>query len=194
MTRGRLAAVTTWIRRNAVALVAVAVLAPATAAAAGYEDWHDYRQQQPTADAATGNGGAVEYAGATWRLVSAHRVTALPTETDDHPVPLPDDVDVIVVNVAITALPNSESERAARALCVFELADETGRWWGPAALSSLPGDRHWPSTASRAPGCERDGQLFDAFVVPRGAARQGSVRIRLHPGNFDKYVQLPFTA
>ena len=183
-----------WIRRNAVALAAVVVLAPATAAAAGYEDWRDYRQRQPTDDAATGTAGIVEYAGATWRLASVQRVTALPAETDDRRVALPDDVDVIVVNVAITAVPHRESERDARALCVFELADESGRAWAPAALSSLPGDVHWPSTTSRAPGCERDGQLFDVFVVPRGAASQGTVRIRLHPGDFDKYVQLAFSA
>lgn len=191
MTRG---AVREWIRRNAVALVAVAVLAPATAAAAGYEDWRDYRDRQPTADAANGTAGTVEYAGATWRLVSAQRVTALPTENDDRPVPLPADIDVIVVNIAITVLPNSETDRDARALCVFELADRTGRWWSSASLSSVEGNRHWPSTTSRAPGCEHDGQLFDAFVVPRGAAREGTVRIRLRPGDFDKYVQLPFSA
>lgn len=194
MTGNRFATVTTWLHRNAVALVAVAVLAPVTVAAAGYEDWQDYRHRQPPAQAATGDTGTVEYAGATWRLVSVQRVTALPAETDDHPVPLPDDVDVVIVNVGVEALPNTDSERDARAMCGFELADETGRWWGPAALSSLPGEPYWASTVSRAPGCERDGQLYDAFVVPRGAARQGFVRIRLHPGNFDKYVGLPFTS
>lgn len=89
MTRG-------WWRRNAIALVAVAVLAPATAAAISVNVWTARNSGRPTQPIAVAAGDAVDYAGLTVGDARARfeeglegtpngaRVVAVTIEVDPH--------------------------------------------------------------------------------------------------------------
>lgn len=87
-----------WWRRNAVALVAVAVMLPATAIATGYNEWNDYysggRPVQPITVAA---GDEVTFAGAQWGTAQIELADA----DDPRAAGVPDDARLVVTTVNV---------------------------------------------------------------------------------------------
>jgi hypothetical protein len=69
-----------WWRRNAVALIAVAVLLPATTAiVVGYE-WWGYHQSRPEIPVTVDAGATADFAGATWGPATAEPLTPGPSD------------------------------------------------------------------------------------------------------------------
>lgn len=176
-----------WWRNNRLALVALVVLAPAVVAAVGYQDWHAYRQTQPAEVARGVAPTTVDYAGARWTVTNTQRLHVLPHLGDDHPVPLPDGLDVVAVNIRVNTLAGTEGRSSNRALCALYLGDGDRRW-APTGPGELPGDVHWPNRDAGG-SCDQDGPMSVLFLIP-SAAQPDHVDVSVNDDGRPTYARL----
>jgi hypothetical protein len=183
-----------WLRRNAVALAALAVLIPAagwSTIAVDYEDWRASEAREPV----TVVEGGTRYADATWypatvevdpAPVQSGRVAALPPDT----VRLRVHLSLVVDDPAMLQWPELtpgvvEPPRGVVG-CVLSLRAPDGRWWAPTSDSDFadrpndcaggtdprPADYRPAAIAPYfvAPQAGRPFEIGAVFVVPREAA------------------------
>lgn len=115
-----------WWRRNAVALIALAVLMPATFGGAAWWEWkYAYPDSgKPLYAVEPGPSGTVDLEGATWGPVQAKKVT------DTTGLDMPDDAQLILVGVDVK--PTGEEAPSCWAPTLVE--QRTGRTWQTARL------------------------------------------------------------
>jgi hypothetical protein len=145
-----------WWRRNALALVALAVLAPATAVAVGWQEWYQYFGFGARAVTAVevADDDTAELVGATWGPVRGGEID------DVSGLDVPEDTRLIAVAVPVDA------STAGIACETPKLVEQsTGREWRPVRLEiGLPWSADEPETClSEEAGAY---ELIVPFVVP----------------------------
>ena len=115
-----------WWRRNAVALVALAVLVPATFGGAAWWEWkYAYPDSgKPLYAVEPGKSGTVELEGATWGPVKAKVVT------DTTGLDMPDDAQLVLVGVDVTP----HEKKAPTCWTPTLIEQSTGRIWQSSRL------------------------------------------------------------
>ena len=148
-----------WWRRNRLALVALVLLAPATAVAVGWQEWYQYFGFGARAVTAVevGDGDEAELVGAVWGPVRGGEVD------DVSGLDVPDDTRLIAVAVPVDASAEGVSCETPRLV-----EQSTGREWRPVRLEiGLPWSADEPET------CLADQlspyELIVPFVVPEDA-------------------------
>lgn len=150
-----------WWRRNAVALAAVAVLVPATAAAISVNVWSEFDSGRPSRPIPVAQGSTAAYAGA--------RVGDASARFDDEVEGVPRGARVVAVTVDVDPPPVDPDARFGF-LCTLTLRESTGahRAWKDASLSV---DR--PYDAERVTSCDpavaEPYTLSMDFLVPEDA-------------------------
>ncbi len=119
-----------WFRRNLVALVAVAVLLPATLAVTFWNDWVGYWDQRASVPTVVELGAEAQYGGAAWEVTDVR--TAEPSSEFGRSIGLPADTRFVSVLLEVTPEQSSPG-------CQFTLREESGRQrtWNTADLSPL---------------------------------------------------------
>ncbi|MEW2459359.1 hypothetical protein [Microbacterium sp. K41] len=148
-----------WWRRNAVALVALAVLAPVTAAAVGWQEWYQYFGFGARAVTAitVDEDASADLAGAEWGPVRGGEID------DVSGLDVPDGTRLIAVAVPVDA---STAGIGCETPKLVERA--TGREWRPVRLEiGLLSDPDEPETCLSAEAGEYE--LVVPFVVPDDA-------------------------
>lgn len=147
---------TSWWRRNRLALIALAVLAPVTAVGIGWHEWHQYYgfDARPVAPIVVPEDDSAELAGATWGPVRGGEIDDLSG------FDVPDDATVIAVGLPVSA--GSEGVTCTTPVLVHQ---ETGREWQTARSEiGLLSDPDEPETCLASQ--KGDYELIVPFVVP----------------------------
>ncbi|MCS5713594.1 hypothetical protein NVV95_03380 [Herbiconiux sp. CPCC 205716] len=115
-----------WLKRNAIALVAVVVLVPASLFVTFSSDWLSYWSQRASSPVTVERGADVGFGGAEWRVTEVQRIrsTELPADAG-----APPGTDVVVVSVAVSP------EGATAPSCLMDLEETRSgapsRTWSP---------------------------------------------------------------
>jgi len=129
--------VTTWIRRNAVALVAVVVLAPATIAITFASEWGSYFQSRASQPITVAADESATFAGTQWRINNTRRIPASSAEGLE--AGLPSGSDLVVVTVEVR--PGDLTDDGQSPFCVVRLDELDGtrvaRTWNDAIFSAI---------------------------------------------------------
>ncbi|MDO9398503.1 MAG: hypothetical protein Q7T71_18315 [Herbiconiux sp.] len=128
-----------WWRRNWVGLVAFVVLAPVTVAVTFSNEWGRYYAERPSVPVDVARGEAIDYGGATWRLVEAERLPGGSAELQDAGMPEGTDLVVVTIEVEPTQL-DAEGRSPLCAVTLDELDAPGGaerRTWTDAIFSSI---------------------------------------------------------
>ncbi len=164
----------TWLRRNRIALIALAVLLPVTAGVMSWSAWSGYRSNQPTERVPIA-GGAVNYAGA---IIGP----AEPTELDAAAHGLPAGTRLIRIVLPVSPAAGE------RATCQTpELWDRGGeRRWAERsdAIGAEPLDRVTACTSEESPY-----ELVLDYVVPDDV-RELSLAV-LSPAELPVFAEIP---
>lgn len=155
-------AVTSWWRRNAVALVALAVLVPATAVVTGFQEWNEYYGESPTRAVEVSPGETAALGVARWGNASLTTVPANDPRAED----LPDATRLVVARIVV----DWDDEPPGCAAPILREATGDQREWS-GAQNHLPS---WEPTADRGTFCSgeatQDYTLEVPFVVPESAS------------------------
>jgi len=127
----------TWLRRNWIALVAVAVLAPATVGITFATQWTEYFGGRASAPTSVGAGDTAEFARADWSLTSSRRISG--TSAEGLEIGLPAGSDLVVVTVRVSPEPPADGDETPGCLVRLEEFDGTSvtRSWGDATLDPI---------------------------------------------------------
>ncbi|MBO9627587.1 MAG: hypothetical protein J7484_14600 [Microbacterium sp.] len=147
-----------WWRRNTVALVALAVLLPASVLAIGWREWsavYDSATQR-THPVLAGDDGTVALDGATWGPVTSGIFTA----ADD--LPVPDGAKVVAVKVRVD---NDDLGDPTSCPAPVLIEQSTGRQWSEMSTAlGLGYDPDYPLTCTSDPTGPYE--LLVPFIVP----------------------------
>ncbi|HWK78535.1 MULTISPECIES: hypothetical protein [unclassified Microbacterium] len=148
-----------WWRRNAVALIGVAVLVPMTAAAIGWQEWYQYFGfgARAVTAIAVAEDDTVDFVGATWGPIRGGEIDDL-TGLD-----VPDGTRLLAA-----AIPVQASTEGIGCETPKLVEQSTGRIWTPTRLEiGLLSDPDEPETCLSAEA--GDYELIVPFVVPDDA-------------------------
>lgn len=147
-----------WWRRNAVALIALAVLVPSTAAAIGWREWaatYEVSSQYVHPVLPQGDAATVEFGGATWGPVTS----GVFTEADG--LPIPAGAKVIAVKIPVR---NDDSTSPVGCPSPVLVEQSTGTRWSEMSLAlDLDYDPDAPTL------CASDTSAYEMlvpFIVP----------------------------
>lgn len=149
---------TSWWRRNRLALIALAVLAPATALGIGWHEWHQFYgyDARPYLPTVVDDDGTAELAGATWGPVRSVEVA------DTSGFDVPEGTTLIAVAVPVDVESSSEGISCRTPRLVQQ---QTGREWESVrfeiGLLSDPDEPEFCSTDETG-----SYELLVPFVVP----------------------------
>ncbi|MDF2444089.1 MAG: hypothetical protein JWR01_2292 [Subtercola sp.] len=178
-----------WLRRNAIALIAVVVLVPVTLGVTFSNEWLDYYSNRPSQPVTVDPGAAADFAGTGWRVDSTRRITSTSTEGAD--ARLPGGTDLIVVTVDVT--PRVLDENGLSPYCELRLEEAEGgelaRSWGDAAFDPISYD----GADDAQSGCTTDlttPYRFEAlFVIPSSV--DGALTLNLEAlDELPRYLEL----
>ncbi|RFA09059.1 hypothetical protein B7R54_07340 [Subtercola boreus] len=155
-----------WLRRNAIALVAVVVLVPATLGVTFSNEWVRYYSSRPSQPVVVDSGAEADFAGTGWRVDSTRRIAS--TSPEGEAARLPAGSDLVVVTVDVT--PRELDENGASPYCELRLEEQGGgelaRNWGDAAFDPID----YEGAEGVESGCTTDltspYQLEALFVIP----------------------------
>jgi hypothetical protein len=128
-----------WLKQNAVALVAVAVLAPATVAVTFSTEWSSFLTTRPTQPIEVADGLAAEFDGAQWRVARTERISSASREGVDAALPAGSDLVLVTVEVD----PGNLTGEDKSSFCTVRLGEYEGsrdtavRSWGDATFSGI---------------------------------------------------------
>jgi len=168
-TVGRTARRPGWLRRNRLALAAVAVLLPATLAITSANEWSTSLAASPSRPVDVAAGDTVQYGPSRWHVEKTARVSA--TSAVGQERDLPAGTDLLVVTVRVD--PRELVEGAASGGCIARLEEHGGpgpaRSWGSASANPItlagPGPEFTSCSSEQV-----SPYSFDAeFVVPADA-------------------------
>jgi hypothetical protein len=152
----------TWWRRNAVALLSLAVLIPATAGAIGWRQWSatfDQPTQRITA-ITPGENDEVDLAGATWGPVTS----GIFTEADGFD--LPAGTKIVAVKIPVD---NHDLDDVAECGAPMLTEQSSGREWTEMSVAiGLEYDPDSPTTCTYQP--EGPYEMLVPFIVPDDAS------------------------
>lgn len=112
-----------WWRRNALALTAVLVLLPATAATIGLQEWNDYFSGRPSVPVMVESGEQIDFADAAWGPVRAGFAR------DPSSFRVPADAQLVIIEVPVEP---GDQEVGCPAPVLVEAG--TGRQWRDSSL------------------------------------------------------------
>jgi len=179
-----------WLRRNALALVAVAVLLPATLAITMANQWSTYLAGSPSRPLDVADGATVEYGHSGWQVEKTDRVSG--TSAAGQERDLPAGTDLVIVTVRVDPIEFLEDGTAE--LCTARLEEDGGtglpRSWGNAAGSPISLDGPGPDLVSCSSD-QRTSYTFDAeFVVPTDAGDGATLSLGIAvPTEFPDYLR-----
>jgi hypothetical protein len=122
-----------WLKQNAVALVAVAVLAPATVAVTFSTEWSSFLTTRPTQPIEVAEGRA------QWRVARTERISSTSREGVDAALPAGSDLVLVTVEVD----PGNLTAEDKSSFCTVRLGEYEGsndtavRIWGDALFSGI---------------------------------------------------------
>lgn len=128
-----------WLRRNAVALVAIAVLAPTTIAVTFHSEWNSFLSTRATQPLEAAQGHAVRYADTEWRVRGSERIAGGSREGIDAGLPAGSDLLIVTIDVDPGNLAEGDESR----FCMVRLAEYSGsgndpsRSWTDAMFSPI---------------------------------------------------------
>lgn len=160
-----------WWRRNAVALVALAVLVPATAVAIGWREWTAAYEGglQRSRPIMAGDDGTVQLDGAVFGPVKS----GIFTEDDD--LPVPDGAIVVAVKIPVD---NTDAAEPVGCSAPVLVEQSTGRQWSEMSLDlGLPYDPDAPAFCDTTQ--EGSYEMLVPFIVPEDA--EGSFWVDVAP-------------
>jgi hypothetical protein len=173
--------VTGWLKRNMVALVAVAVLAPTTVAVTFSTEWNTFLSTRASEPVEVAEGLAARFDGAEWRVAGSERISAESREGTD--AGLPAGSDLIVVTIEVTPGDLSADEESSS--CTVRLGEYEGtgdtprRSWGDATFAAI--DYRAPEGAET--GCSPDitdpYTMTSTFVVASDASDNLGVQLEV---------------
>jgi hypothetical protein len=130
---------TRWLKRNAAALVAVAVLTPATIAVTFSTEWSSFLTSRATQPVEVAEGLTAEFDGAEWRVAGTERISSDSRQGVDAGLPAGSDLVTVTVEVDpgnLTA-PDESSFCTVR-LGEYEESKNTAiRSWGDATFAAI---------------------------------------------------------
>jgi hypothetical protein len=151
-----------WWRRNSAALIALAVLVPATVTAIGWREWsatYEVSSQYVRPVVVAEGEDTIEFAGATWGPVTSGTFTA------DDGLPVPEGAEVIAVKIPVR---NNDPDDLIGCPSPVLVEQSTGRQWSEMSIAlDLDYDPDAPtlcSTDSAAPY-----EMLVPFIVPEDA-------------------------
>lgn len=130
---------TTWLRKNAVALIAVLVLAPTTIGVAVANDWGTYLSRTPSQPVEVGDGHSTRFAGTDWRVEGVTTYTE--TSEEGLSADLPSGTKLVAVTVRV--VPDTLDENGKQPGCIVRLGEYRGassaeiRSWSAEGFSPL---------------------------------------------------------
>lgn len=145
-----------WWRRNRLALIALAILVPGTAAGIGWHEWHQYYgfEARPFQPIVVEEEGTADLAGATWGPIRGGEIG------DTSGLDVPDDATVIAVGIPVAA--GTDGVRCDGPVLVDQT---TGREWRTARSEiGLLSDSAEPEFCLKSQ--TGDYELILPFVVP----------------------------
>lgn len=128
-----------WLTRNAVALVAVAVLTPATIAVTFSTEWSSFLTTRATQPVDVAEGATAELDGAEWRVARTERISSASREGVEAGLPAGSDLVLVTVEVDPGDL-TAENESS---FCTVRLGEYAGsrdsaiRSWGDARYAAI---------------------------------------------------------
>ncbi|MCS5720107.1 hypothetical protein N1027_18405 [Herbiconiux sp. CPCC 205763] len=166
-----------WWRRNAIGLVAVAVLVPTTIAVTFQAEWGRYYAERPSQPITVATGDSIDFAGAGWRVLDSRRIPA--TSEEGAASRLPAGTDLVVVTVAVS--PRELDADGKSPYCDLQLDEMRGsevvRSWKDATFADIDYDRD-PDVGSGCSSDETGDYTFETlFVVPSGATDELAVQL-----------------
>lgn len=179
-----------WLRRNWLALAAVAVLLPATLAITAANQWSTYLAGSPSSPLDVAAGVAVHYGHSGWQVEGTERVSA--TSAAGQERKLPAGTDLVIVTVRVDPIELLEDGTAE--LCTARLEEDGGtglpRSWGNASSNPVPLAGPGPELRS----CSSEQRIpytFDAeFVVPADAGDGATLSLGISvPAEFPDYLR-----
>jgi hypothetical protein len=128
-----------WLRRNAVALVGIAVLTPATIAVTFSTEWSTFLTTRPTQPVAVAAGLAAEFDGAEWQVARTERISSASSEGVKAGLPAGSDLVLVTVEVD----PGDLAAEDKSSFCTIRLGEYEGsgdtaiRSWGDATYAAI---------------------------------------------------------
>ena len=168
---------TGWLRRNALALSAVIVLAPATIGIAVANDWGTYLDTRPSHPVEVGSQHTTRFAGTDWRVEQVNRFAE--TSPEGVSAELPSGTDLVAVTVLVT--PDELTEDGRLPGCIVRLGEYSrtstteDRGWSAELFSPLG----WDYADETESGCVSDPEpdtlttpyrFTSYFIVPANAS------------------------
>lgn len=172
---------TGWLRKNAIALAAVVVLAPATIGVTVANDWGTYLSERPSQPVEVGVGHSASFAGTDWQVGSVERFT--PNSDEAVEAEIPSGTHLVAVTVQVSPELSDEASRSSG--CTVRLGEysDTGstetRSWGAEGFSPL----HSDFVDSIESGCNSelntDYRFTSYFVVPQDAGDNLGLQVQV---------------
>jgi len=180
-----------WLKRNAVALVAVAVLTPATIAVTFSTEWSSYLTTRATQPIEVAEGRTAEFDGTEWRVTRTERVSSDSRAGVD--AGLPAGSDLVMVTVEVN--PGNVTTEDESSFCTVRLGEYEGsgdtatRSWGDATFAAID----YRNPAGVESGCSPDiiePYVFTStFVIAHDANDNLGVQLEI-PDRLPQYLLL----
>jgi hypothetical protein len=180
-----------WLRRNAVALVGIAVLTPATIAVTFSTEWNTFLTTRATQPVEVAAGLSAEFDGAEWRVARTERISSASSEGVD--AGLPSGSDLVLVTVEVD--PEELAVGDESSFCTVRLGEYEGsgntplRSWGDATYAAI--DYRNPDGVES--GCSPDViepyKFISTFVIADDASDNLGVLLEV-PDQLPRYLLL----
>lgn len=177
---------TTWLRRNAIALIAVLVLAPTTIAVAVANEWGAYLSERPSQPVDIAAEHTTRFAGTDWRVDGITRFSE--SSPEGLSADLPAGTDLVAVTVQVT--PDQLDEDGKLPSCIVRLGEYRGtssteiRSWITEGFSPLG----WEYRDDTESGCVSEPEpeelytpyrFTSYFVVPADASDDFGLQVQV---------------
>lgn len=159
---------TSWLRKNAIALAAVVVLAPTTIGVTVANDWGSYLSERPSQPVEVAADHSARFAGAGWRVESVERFGVASDEGVE--AELPTGTQLVAVTVQVSPKQLDDGGRSAG--CTVRLLEDPRsgtdqpRSWGAEGFSPLSSDFTNGIESGCNPQLDTDYRFTSYFILP----------------------------
>ncbi|MCS5729199.1 hypothetical protein N1031_05440 [Herbiconiux moechotypicola] len=184
-----------WWRRNAVGLVALAVLAPATVGVMFSTEFGGYISGRPSAPIEVAAEATADFAGASWSLESVRRIAA--DDPAGQEAGLPEGTDLVVVTTRVE--PGELDEEGRSPGCIVRLDELDGaggavlRTWSDSAFSAIDHDTADDSSSYCDTELTTPYRLESIFLVPSDAGEHLALQVQV-AAELPRYLHVAVTA